>query len=142
MVTPSLYGQGAFRYRKPITINHSQVGLDDIGTLLDFPVLIDITSDDLKDKTNGGKVESSNGWDIVFRASDGMTQLDHEVEEYEPTTGKLVAWVRIPILSKSSDTVFFMYYGNPGITSSTENVAGVWNPRLQGCLALGRVGDG
>ncbi|MHC4230025.1 MAG: LamG domain-containing protein, partial [Planctomycetota bacterium] len=52
--------------------------------LTSFPVLINITGDpDLRTTANGGRVEDAEGDDIIFRASDGTTQLDHEVEKYD-----------------------------------------------------------
>ncbi|GAH39438.1 unnamed protein product, partial [marine sediment metagenome] len=64
-------------------------------------------------------------------------QLDHEIEDYEPSSGKFVAWVRIPTLSLNVDTVIYMYYGNSCIDSPTENVPGVWNSNYQGVWHLG-----
>src|SRR5439155_710829 len=65
--------------------------------------------------------------------------LDHEIEEYDPTTGKLVAWVRIPVLKAFSyttpaplDTKIYIYYGNTDITTSTENPTGVWDTDFKG----------
>src|SRR5207247_11435639 len=60
--------------------------------------------------------------------------LDHEVESYDPTTGKFVAWARIPsvnTVSASSDTKIYIYYGNSDITSSTQNPTGVWDTNFQ-----------
>jgi hypothetical protein len=59
--------------------------------LSDFPVLVKVTDASLKSAANGGHVGSPNGYDIVFRAADGATVLDHEIERYVPTTGELAA---------------------------------------------------
>jgi hypothetical protein len=45
---------------------------------------------------------------------------------YDTSYRHLVSWVRIPVLSCSVDTVFYMCVGNSTITESTENVSGVW----------------
>jgi hypothetical protein len=117
-----------YRYRKQITIDHTKLGSSCSSDLSSFPVLINITSDnDLRTTAYGGYVKNSNGYDIIFRASDGTTQLDHEVESYTPSTGALVAWVRIPTLYYSSDTVIYLYYSNSSIGSSQENITGVWD---------------
>lgn len=113
-------------YRKRITIDFNQVG--GTSNLVDFPVLVDIQNDDdLRSKTNGGDVENVNGYDITFRASDGTTMLDYEIEGYDPATGTLVAWVRVPVLSTSADTIIYIYYGYAGVDSPTENPGGVWD---------------
>lgn len=92
-----------------------------------FPVLVSGTQPFLKSVANGGHVENANGYDIIFSTADGLYRLDHEVEKYNPATGEYVIWVRIPTLSTSVDTEFRMYYGNPDISSPTQNAPGVWD---------------
>ncbi len=108
------------------------------SNLTNFPVLISIASDnDLRTTGNGGHVQQDpNGYDITFRASDGTTVLDHEVEKYDPATGQLVAWVRVPTLSYNSNTTLYLYYGNPAISTSQENKTGVWDSSYQGVWHL------
>jgi hypothetical protein len=85
-----------YRYRKPITIDYTKVGAACGANLTNFPVLINISSDtDLRTTGNGGDVQSSSGYDILFTDGTG-TVLDHEVEKYTASTGELVAWVRVP----------------------------------------------
>jgi len=117
--------QAAFGFRKKITIDNAKVsGTSD---LLNFPLLIKIENDnDLKTTVNGGQVTSTNGYDIVFRAADEVTQLDHEIESYDGTTGTLTAWIKIPVLDHNDDTVIYLYYGDSSISSSQENATGVW----------------
>lgn len=73
---------------------------------------------------NGGNVENNNGFDIQFTAADGSTLLEHQIERYDPLTGEYQAWVKIPSLSTSANTVIRMYYSNAAIVSdpSTDNV--------------------
>ncbi len=107
------WGFGDWQYRKEIVIDHTKVDSD----LNDFPVLVDLTDSDLTANAQ------ANGDDILFTASDGTTQLDHEVESFD--SGHLVAWVKTDV-SSSSDTVLYMYYGNPS-ASSQENPEAVWD---------------
>jgi hypothetical protein len=130
---------GKFSYRRPITIESDLVGTDSSGTLPDgsppnkgFPVLIRLTAaasgDWLKTTDQpGGHIESEYGDDIIFRKSDGLTGLHHEIEKYDGESGTLVAWVRIDSLSKGSDTTIYMYYGNKCIDSPTETPSDVWD---------------
>ncbi|MFX1596189.1 MAG: DUF2341 domain-containing protein, partial [Promethearchaeota archaeon] len=109
-----------FQYHKDITINHAKVsGSSD---LLNFPVLISICDSDLKNHTQ------PDGDDIAFYYENEW--LDHEIElfdnSYNDTHAQLVAWVRVPSLSSSMDTVIKMCYGNSSI-SSKEFIEGVWN---------------
>ncbi|MGD8523970.1 MAG: DUF2341 domain-containing protein, partial [Desulfobacterales bacterium] len=124
---------------KPTTVAPPQ-----ITTLTDFPLLYSVTDTDLRDH-----VTSPNGWDIIFRALDDTTcggadlspcALDHEIEKYDPSTGELVAWVRLPSVNgaaASSNTVIYIYYGNNSITSPTENKNGVWDSDFMQVWHLG-----
>jgi len=87
--------------------------------LVNFPVLIEVVDANLSTKAQ------SSGDDIVFTDGSGI-QLHHEIEYYENTSGHLVAWVNVSSLSSSSDTVLYMYYGNPGC-ENLENVSGTWD---------------
>ena len=82
---------------------------------------------------NGGHVTSSTGNDIIFSTDpNGLTKLDHELEEYNPATGQVIAWVRIPTLSHTVDTVLYVFYGNASITASQQNPTGVWDSNYMG----------
>ncbi len=93
-----------FNYKKDITIDH----LDVVSDLTNFPVLISITDSDLKDGVLSG------GNDIAFTMNG--VRLEHEIElfdkEYSPTEAKLIAWVKVPSLSSTVDTVITMHYGS------------------------------
>jgi YD repeat-containing protein len=116
-----------YAYRKAITIDHTKVS----ATLTNFPVLVSISNDnDLKNH-----VTSANGYDLVFK--DGScTKLDHELERWDGSTGTLVAWVRIPSLSSTADTVINIWYGDSGVTTSQENKTGVWDSNFKGVWHL------
>ena len=127
---------GTWGYRKALTISHAQVA----GELTNFPVLVSITDGNL------GSGAKADGSDILFTAADGVTKLNHEVEEYHSGTGQLVAWVGVPSVSAASDTVIYLYYGNAG-AASQQNPAGVWDSNYAGVWHLGdgvtlTAGDG
>ncbi|MFW9773660.1 MAG: DUF2341 domain-containing protein, partial [Candidatus Thorarchaeota archaeon] len=115
--TPS--GIGLFNYYKIITIDHTKV--NGSVDLKNFPLLLSIIDSDLDDKAQ------SDGDDITFANNDGW--LDHEIELYNPNytidEAQLIAWVRIPLLSTSTNTTIYMFYGNSDI-GSRENPSGVW----------------
>ncbi len=101
--------------RRMIVIGHTQVNDD----LTDFPVLIDLTDEGLAFHAQ------DDGDDILFADPFGA-KLDHEIERYDDGSGRLLAWVKVPFLSSTQDTVLYMYYGNAG-ASNQENVEGVWD---------------
>jgi hypothetical protein len=110
------FSQG-WTYRKTITINHSQV----YGDLSDFPVLISVVDQNLRDHAQG------NGNDIIFMDTDGVAnQLGHEIEYYDGATGALTAWVKLPTVSSTQDTILYMYYGNSS-SAAQQFPERVWN---------------
>lgn len=87
--------------------------------LTDYPVMVKLTSGNFDfSKTR------SDGFDITFW--DGLTQLDHEIEYFNPTEQMGVFHVRIPLVSSMADTTFTVRYGNPSATD-TSNKTGVWD---------------
>jgi hypothetical protein len=145
---------GSFGFRKSITIDRTKISDGSCGTTIsNFPMLFSVTDADLATTVNGGDVASYDApskdpRDIIFRALDDDTcgglgtspcTLDHEIEKYVDTSGEMVAWVRIPSVNTnaaSSDTVVYIYYGNSDITSSTQNVSGVWDSNYVGVWHL------
>ncbi len=130
-VVPS--AEAAFKYRKALSVNGTQVVAG--PGLLNYPVLVSIANDaSLKTTANGGHVSSTFAYDIEFRAADGTTVLDWEVERYDGATGTLVAWVRFPGTAGPPDTriqnglntSFFLYYGDPQVLCSRNNPRNVW----------------
>ena len=137
--TPFEAGWG---YRKQIAIDHTKVsGSSDLD---DFPVLINTTDLDWRTTGNGGHVAQSDGGDFLFTAADGVTKLHYEIESYDPTTGELVAWVRVPTLDYDQDTILYAYYGNASAVDQW-NPEGVWDSDYQGVWhldeAAGDFGD-
>jgi hypothetical protein len=97
-----------WEYRKKVTIDNTKVD----GDLTSFPVLISTVDVDLRDKAQ------SDGDDILFMDGPGVAnKLYHEIEYYDDSNGELIAWVNIPSLSDSVDTVFYIYYGNPSCSN-------------------------
>ncbi|MFC1588558.1 DUF2341 domain-containing protein, partial [Planctomycetota bacterium] len=99
------YPVATWKYRIKITLNAAQVPNTDQNN---FPVLINKTFNVWKDTANGGHAGQADGGDFLFTAADGSTKLSHEIEKYDNTTGELVAWVKVPVVSASTDTVIYI----------------------------------
>jgi hypothetical protein len=91
--------------------NSSQIN----GTLTNYPVLIKFTNTTLSSA-------QSTGDDIRF--FEGSTQLSHEIDIFNQTTGELVAWVKVP--SFNASTELRMEWNNSCI-GNQENVTDVWS---------------
>ncbi|MEK7129903.1 MAG: DUF2341 domain-containing protein, partial [Patescibacteria group bacterium] len=130
-----------YTYRRLIDITDAQVSS---GPHTNFPIVVSSTIADLKTTANGGDVTDAEGDDIIFTASDGTTQLAHEVEKYTATTGELVAWVRVPSLATTSQ--IYMYYGNSSVTTfqgnvTSNGVTGVWDSNYKAAWHLKETGS-
>jgi hypothetical protein len=94
-------------------------------------MLFSLTDPSLQATSFGGSVGKPDGTDILFTASDGVTKLNHEIESYNAATGQLAAWVNLPALSGTADTVIYVYFGNAA-ASDQQNKAGVWDSNFAG----------
>ena len=108
-----IWADADYAYKKKITIDHTKVAGDEVN----FPVLVSVEDADLADTANGGHIESSYGYDIVFY-DDTDTLLAHEIDRYVNTDGTLVAWVKVNSLSSTEDTVIYLYYGRRGVIAN------------------------
>lgn len=104
-------------HRRQIIIDDTKVS--GTGNLSSFPVLVTINDTALSNA-------QSDGDDILFTAADGTTILDHEIEKFDQSTGKLQAWVEIPTLDGDNDTAFYMYWGNVS-ASNQQDITGTWD---------------
>ncbi|MGD0804316.1 MAG: DUF2341 domain-containing protein [Candidatus Bathyarchaeia archaeon] len=103
-------------YRQAITIDHTQVP----ELLTNYPFLISLTQQNIAQNALG------DGGDILFTTSDRVTKIPHEIDSYDSSTGHLLAWVKIPQLSNTVDTVIYIYYGNPSALNQ-ESPSQVWS---------------
>ncbi|MFX1272710.1 MAG: LamG-like jellyroll fold domain-containing protein, partial [Promethearchaeota archaeon] len=122
-----------YSHRKYLTISHENVATD----LVNFPVLVDIYDADLRTDVR------ADGRDIAFAI--GEETLAHEIELFDQTFNSthahLAAWVKVPLLSGSSDTAISMYYGNP-IAPIVYDSGPVWDSGYLGVWHLAESGTG
>ncbi len=110
-----------WQYRMAITIDSGKV----VSSHADFPVLVHFsTQDSLRDNAR------NDGFDILFTAGNGISKLFHQREDYDFVNGELIAWVRVPVLSDSTDTVIYLYYGNLSAADQA-NASSVWNSQYR-----------
>ena len=111
--TGTWLGQGTWAARKPVVVDADLVSAD----ATDFTLLVEVTDPELQASA------TTSGNDVVFTASDGTTRLDHVIESWNSATGTLSAWVKVPLLSSTTDTELFVYYGNPAADDQQDPVA-------------------
>lgn len=94
-------------YRTSLTVESGRVSED----LVNFPLLVSLHNSELQSVNDGGHVLKPDGSDIFF-ATPGGQVLAHEIEEYEPTSGVLTAWVKVPQIFAGAETLFYVHYGS------------------------------
>jgi len=94
-------------YRRPITIT---------GTLnlSNYQILVQVDTASL---ISAGKMRSDGG-DIRFTDSDGVTLLNYWIEPGTINTANTRIWVKVPSIPSGTKTAY-VYYGNPSATSQS-----------------------
>jgi hypothetical protein len=100
-------------YRRPITVTNNTA-----SALTNYQVLVIIDTQTL---ISQGKMRSDGG-DIRFTGSDGVTLIDYWVESGINTTSTRI-WVEVPSIPASGSTTIYIYYGNPSATSLSNGEA-------------------
>ena len=120
----------AYSNSRTITVDHTLVGASDSTN---FPLAVAGTYTDLRTVGNGGSVQNSSGFDVVFTSDAGCTTLmTFEMESYSATTGAFAFWVKIPTLSHTVDTIFYMCYGDASVTTFQGGATGaVWDSNFK-----------
>ena len=72
------------------------------------------------------KIDFINGGDSICKEVIGKKDRQDGFLYYDASKGELVAWVKIPFLSSSEDTILYMYYGNSDC-GNQQNAEGVWD---------------
>ena len=138
--TSTKCGISGYTFPRAIVIHHQQVPNTD---QTDFPFLFSVTDPAFATVDNGGHVSSFYGYDIFFSSDPtGQTRLDYEMEQHNPVTGQVIAWIRIPTLSHGADTTIYVFYGNPNVTTPQQNPTGVWDSSYQAVYHLANAGTG
>jgi hypothetical protein len=115
----------SFAFSRSLTIDHTKCGSSDSTN---FPVLFAGTYSYLATVANGGNVQNSSGYDIAFSSdSAGLTPLSWEIDSYNAATGAVAFWVKIPTVSHTTDTVFYLWYGDATISTLQSTASGVWD---------------
>jgi len=124
-----------YNYQGTITVSHTRVPNTD---QTNFPVLISGTYPALATTANGGQITNPSGYDIIFSTDpNGITGiLNYEREYWSGTNGACDFWVQLPTVSHTSDTVFYIFYGNSSVATDQSNKTGVWDVNYKGVWHL------
>jgi len=107
----------SWSYRRQITIDESKVD----ANLDNFPATVFLSASNF----NFSKVSFENGQDIRFTDSSG-TELAYEIENFSKTGQVGIIHIKIPSVSGTENTIFWIYYGNP-TAGNGQNPTAVWD---------------
>jgi hypothetical protein len=128
----------AWSYRHKITIDNTKVS----ATLTDFPVYVDL--DDMPDAFFASV--KSDGSDIRITQSNGTTEQAREVVVID-TSGKTgEIHFKGSSISSSTDTDFYIYYGNSGASEPAEDATygreNTWDVNFKAVYHLQEIPEG
>jgi hypothetical protein len=110
-------------YRIPVTIQASQVDAD----MTDFPVYVDLSDLGASFFTD----VTTDGGDIRVTQSDGITEVPRELVSIDTSGDTGEIYFRASSVSSSTDTTFYIYYGNSSAndyaTNATYGARNVWS---------------
>ncbi len=112
-----------YKCKKRITIDHARVA--GTNALQGFPLYFYLLDKKIKFPDPGTCLQSSSVNGIAFVNLEGAP-LAHEIETYDPGTGTLIAWVRLPAVSPTTDVQFYLLIGGPVSELPVENPGEVW----------------
>jgi hypothetical protein len=117
-------GSSGYHYVRSLVIDGTHISTN----LSNFPILLNATISSLATTANGGHVQNANGFDVLFTAdSAGATKLSWEVESYNPATGAVLYWIKVPLITHGTTTKIYMFYGNSAITTDQSNRTATWD---------------
>lgn len=122
-------------YYRTVTVDHTLVP----STQTNFSLLISLTHNDLKSRGNGGHVQSANGYDIGPFTDAALKSpiTGYELVYYGASTGTVILRVLIASLSSSVDTVVYLGYGDPAISTFQGTPTSAWDSSVKGAYSLG-----
>lgn len=130
-----------YGYRKKITIAKQKVISTTIINppvtltydLPDFTVMVELLDADLIHAPGScnNKIRNAEGRDISFALAESPSNpLSFELESYNAQTGKIICWVKIPMLSSSLTatpaTSVYFYYGSSLLHNNQTAGPGTW----------------
>lgn len=124
-----------FGFYRSLTVDHTKVP----SNQTDFTVLVSFSHADIRTVGDGGHVQNSSGFDLRPYAESALsTTLSFKLESYTSngSTGTVVMWVKIPgTLSSSVDKVFYLAYGDSGLSSDGSST-GAWDSNYKAVFLM------
>ncbi len=106
----------SWSYRMPITIDNS----GNSNTLTDYQIYVEITST----QSSFWSHVRSDGGDVRFtNNADPQEELDYWMQYWDYSNQKAAFWVQVDSITASASTTIYMYYGNDGAATTSDEAA-------------------
>jgi hypothetical protein len=124
-----------YAFKKQLVLNNAAVGMSADQT--NFPALVYIQDNALiVNNTCSNQVQYPTGnysgalvgtnYDFAFLNPSSTTELNYQVENYNPVTGTLLVWVKIPTLYAATNNTLSFYFGSLTPAHSAATIAATW----------------
>lgn len=121
----------AFAYKGTFTVTSNSALLP--ATQSNYPLMVSVTDPVLKGSGFSGpiqQIDAQRPADLLFYSNSDFTgQLKWEIDKWDPATGELIAWVKIPSLALG--TVFYAGIGDASITTFQGDSENVWDSNFK-----------
>lgn len=107
-----------YAFRRKLSVTNLAVIVSDQAN---FPLLVKLSNANFSFQN-----ANTNGFDLRFTAADGTTLLSFDRERHAPYENAAEYWVRIPLLSSTSVTDFYVYY-TPAAKANAASATNVWD---------------
>ncbi|MFN4122263.1 MAG: DUF2341 domain-containing protein [Flavobacteriales bacterium] len=108
-----------FAYQSQLELNTLNLGIR--SKFLQIPLLAEIQAEELKYYTKGGIIQHEQGADICFTSEDGKQIIPHAIHRYDPSKGKLLVWIKMPVVDPDKKVILNFYAGKLGAQISNES---------------------
>jgi len=65
----------------------------------------------------------TNGNDVIFTDSDGITEINFWIEEWDDVTENATIWVKVPSIPQEGTKTIYIYYGNLNAATTSNGTA-------------------
>lgn len=120
MTCPAWGAFSGFNARQTLTIDHTKVDSSQ-ASYANFPVLVSTNGVAFSTSAAGGQLLNANGYDLIYTSDSSCGQqyaLNFDTETVNNTgSAPRNEFVKIPLVSSTTDTLFYRCLGNALITS-------------------------
>lgn len=126
----------SFAKNRLVTVDKTKCGSSDTT---DYTFRFDSTDVNLKHTSHGGNIQHASAFDTAFGPNaNGSSPYPFQLVLYDGTAGRLVADIKIPLLTVATNAALYLAYGDSGVSVDPSSTA-AWRSAFKSVV---RGGDG